>query len=109
MRSYVVYILANQTRRLYIGITSNLLKRMHQHRTGRYDSYSRELRITRLVYFESTMSVTAAIVREKQLKRWPRARKLRLIELANSGWRDLCRDWFPDASSNLDYGAPGEG
>jgi putative endonuclease len=107
MRSYFVYILANRSRRLYIGVTSNLLVRLHQHRSGQYRCFTRDFRITFLVYFEQTANVAAAIAREKQLKRWPRWRKLRLIEQGNSGWRDLGADWFAEPGMPFDHTAPG--
>jgi putative endonuclease len=89
VRTYYVYILASHSRRVYVGATSDLRKRLWQHKTGVHPGHSRQYHITKLVYFEQTTDVRAALAREKQLKRWPRERKVRLIESANLGWFDL--------------------
>ncbi len=94
MRQYYVYILASQSRRLYIGVTRDLRRRVWQHKTGTIPGFSRQYRVTSLIHFETTSDVHAAIAREKQLKRWPRRRKVRLIERQNPGWLDLSVDWF---------------
>ena len=94
MRDYFVYIMANETRCLYTGITSDLTGRVWKHKTGAYDGFTKRYRVVKLVYFEQTSDVYAAITREKQLKRWPRRRKERLIEKTNTGWLDLARDWY---------------
>ena len=89
-RDYFIYILASESRELYVGVTNNLERRVAEHRSG-YDpgSYSVRHGMTRLVYFEMTTDVSAAIRREKRLKRLSRMRKLRLIEKMNPDWRDL--------------------
>jgi len=94
MREYFVYIMASRARRLYTGVTNDLLRRVWQHKTGAVDGFTRRYRTTQLVHFEQTSDVHCAIAREKQLKRWPRSRKLRLIEEHNAGWRDLAADWY---------------
>jgi putative endonuclease len=93
MRSYYVYILSSHSRCIYIGVTNDLTRRVAQHRQGRLPGFTREYRVTRLVYFEELRDVIAAITREKQLKRWPRWRKERLIEDGNAGWDDLAAGW----------------
>lgn len=90
---YHVYILANRTRRLYVGVTGNLRRRLWQHRTGQLAGFTRRYNVTTLVYVESYRDVARAIAREKQLKRWPRRRKERLIEMGNPGWEDLATAW----------------
>jgi putative endonuclease len=102
MRLYSVYILASLSRRLYIGITNNLQRRVLQHRAHRADAFTARYRITRLVYFEQTADVAAAIAREKQLKGWRRARKVALIESVNAGWLDLAPSVIPSAARDLD-------
>ncbi|HKG93738.1 MAG TPA: GIY-YIG nuclease family protein [Gemmatimonadaceae bacterium] len=93
-RQYYVYIMSNHSRRLYIGITRDLHRRVEQHRAGTFaQSFTKRYRITQLVYFEVTGDVHAAIAREKQLKGWTREKKLQLIEAVNSGWLDLAADW----------------
>ena len=88
-RSYFVYILASHSRTLYIGVTRNLAHRLHQHRYGSVPGFSSRYRTSRLVYFEDTESIHAAIAREKELKGWRREKKIRLIESVNAGWLDL--------------------
>jgi putative endonuclease len=89
-RTFFVYILASDTRELYIGVTNDLTRRVAEHRGGlNPDSYSSRHRTSQLVYFEMTSDVLSAIRREKRLKRLSRQRKLRLIEKLNPGWRDL--------------------
>ena len=99
-RSYYVYILASRQRRLYIGVTSDLLGRLHHHRTNSAPHFTRRYNITRLVYVETTSDVRAAIAREKQLKGWLRSRKVALIENVNPRWADLSETWTaPERSS----------
>jgi len=89
-RTFFVYILASESRELYVGITSNMERRSAQHRIS-WDphSYSSRHETTRLVCYQMTADVTSAIRREKRLKRLSRMRKVRLIERANPGWREL--------------------
>ena len=90
MRTYHVYILASDSRWLYVGITNDLFKRVAQHRSGiDPQSYTTRYGISRLVYCESTQDVLAAIQREKQIKSWTRRRRLELIEQMNPDWVDL--------------------
>ena len=89
-RDYFVYILASESRELYIGVTNSLKRRICEHRSGQDpNSYSVRHETTRLVYFEMTRDVLSAIAREKRLKRLSRKRKLRMIDRLNPGWRDL--------------------
>ena len=101
MSAYYVYLMASHSRCLYVGVTNDLLRRVWQHKTGAVPGYTRRYRVTRLVYFEQTNNPYAAITREKQLKRWPRSRKIRLIEAQNSGWLDLAPSCHPAAASPL--------
>jgi predicted GIY-YIG superfamily endonuclease len=87
---YWVYIMASRTRVLYIGVTSDLAKRVAQHRLGVRKGFSVRYRIQRLVWCERTGSIRDAIDREKQLKRWNRGKKIALIESVNPAWDDLC-------------------
>jgi len=89
-----VYILASSFQRLYIGITTELEVRVRQHKNGVYpDSFTSRYKIDKLVYFECYALVSQAIAREKQLKRWSRIKKLRLIVAKNPEWRDLSDEW----------------
>ena len=89
-RQPCVYILASQPRgTLYIGVTSNLIGRLWQHREGVTGGFTTRYKVHQLVHFERFDEMTFAIAREKQLKRWHRQWKLNLIEAANPDWRDL--------------------
>ena len=95
MREYrfYVYIMASRSLTLYIGFTSNLEVRVEQHRCGTYEGFSKSYKCHRLVYFEQFQEATVAIAREKQLKRWSRAKKIALIKRVNPAWADLSEDW----------------
>jgi putative endonuclease len=85
-----VYILASRYNgALYVGVTSDLLGRMIQHREGTFEGHTKKYGIIRLVYFEVGESMEGAIAREKQLKRWRRDWKRNLIERQNPAWNDL--------------------
>jgi len=89
-RTYFVYILASDSRELYVGVTNDVRRRVAQHRSSLDpDSYTTRHGTTRLVYCEWTHDVTAAIRREQQIKGWTRSKKLELIDQANPTWRDL--------------------
>ena len=92
-KQYYVYILTNRSGTLYTGITNNLERRTAEHKRGTGSAFTRKYRITRLVYFEATDDVNAAIAREKQIKGWLRAKKIALIEAENPSWRDLSEGW----------------
>jgi putative endonuclease len=96
MRSYHVYILSSLSRCIYIGITNDLLRRVAEHKRGVIPGFTKKYHVTRLVHYEEYESVTNAITREKQLKRWPRVRKDRLIERDNLAWDDLASSWRLD-------------
>ena len=85
-----VYIVANMKRGImYIGVTSNLVGRAWQHKSGVIDGFSKKYRTRRLVYFEAFDEISDAIAREKELKKWRRPWKIELIEKDNPGWDDL--------------------
>jgi len=88
--SHWVYILASQRNgTLYVGVTRDLAKRMHEHRQGTTGGFTKRHRVHRLVFAERHDSAVAAIQREKNLKHWPRQWKLELIERDNPQWNDL--------------------
>jgi putative endonuclease len=93
-REYFVYILANKMRRLYVGVTNDLERRVWQHRTKAVHGFTSRYNIDCLVWYESTNQVIDAIAREKEVKAWRREKKTRLIESENPGWVDLARDWL---------------
>jgi putative endonuclease len=93
-RQSVVYILASPNgRALYIGVTTDMGRRLEEHRRGLSEHTSR-YNITKLVYFESHETAPHAIEREKQLKKWRREKKILLIESANPEWLDLSNEVF---------------
>ena len=88
-----VYICASRSRTLHIGVTGHLLRRIAQHRSGT-SAFTARYHVNRLVYVEEAPDMRSAIEREKQLKRWSRAKKIRLIERDNPEWTDLAQGWF---------------
>lgn len=93
-RTFYVYILASDTRDLFVGITNNLAGRINEHRHG-LDPYRRVFRHAgaHLVHVEAAGAARDAMLREKQLKGWTRRRKIRLIEQTNPAWEDLAAHW----------------
>ena len=91
--NYRVYFLASRSRVLYVGMTNNLERRVYEHQHDLIDGFSKQYRCHRLVYFEAFDDVHKAIDREKQLKRWNRAKKIWLIERVNPTWEDLSAEW----------------
>ena len=91
---YYVYILANISRRLYVGMTNTLERRIYEHKQKLLPGFTSKYNITRLVYVETTAQVAAAIAREKQIKGWLRRNKVALIDSQNSTWEDVSAEWF---------------
>jgi putative endonuclease len=92
MRAFYVYILASMKRgTLYVGVTSDIARRVWEHRQGQAGSFTRRYGVHRLVHVELHATAIDAITREKTLKRWPRAWKFALIERDNPEWYDLYR------------------
>ena len=91
---YYVYIMASNTNySVYIGVTNDLIRRVYEHKThADPGSFTSQYHIEKLVYFEQTTDVYAALEREKQLKGWRRSKKNALIEALNPQWRDLYSD-----------------
>lgn len=86
---YVYIVVSKMYGTLYIGVTSELIRRIWEHKQGLVDGFTKRYRVDRLVYFEETSDIESAIRREKQLKKWERLWKLRLIEKRNPDWIDL--------------------
>ena len=90
MKQPAVYILTSKYNgTLYIGVTSDLIKRIWEHKNDFVEGFSKKYKVHQLVYFEMHDDMISAISREKQLKKWNRAWKIRLIEELNPMWRDL--------------------
>lgn len=99
MKHFYVYIMTNHTRRIYTGVTNDLRRRVHEHKSGQVRGFTSKYQINQLIYFEETNNIESAISREKQIKSWARKRKIDLIESANPGWAELSLDSEPEDSS----------
>jgi putative endonuclease len=89
VKTYYVYIVASASRVLYIGVTNNIKRRVEEHRQKSVPGFAAKYNTGELVHVEPFGSMRAAIAREKQLKRWIRAKKIALIESQNPHWKDL--------------------
>jgi len=98
-KTYFAYIMSNKSRRLYVGTTSELQVRVFKHKNGWYEgSFTARYCFDMLVYFEAFSHPSEAIEREKEIKRWRREKKLRLILAANPDWADLSAEWNENES-----------
>jgi putative endonuclease len=93
-KTYYVYVMTNQSRTLYTGVTNNIQRRVWEHKSGEIEGFTHRYRIEVLIYLEVFGDIHAAIAREKQIKRWRREKKLRLIALENPNWYDLSDGWY---------------
>jgi putative endonuclease len=91
---YYVYLITNQTKTLYTGVTNDLLRRIYEHKLKSVPGFTAKYNITKLVYYETTTDIYSAIAREKQIKGWLRIKKINLIESSNPEWLDLAMDWY---------------
>ena len=93
MKQYYVYVLASKKNgTLYIGLTSNLLKRVFEHKNGQVEGFTQKYNVHNLVYYEKYGDIYSAIAREKRMKKWKRQWKIQLIEKVNPDWKDLYCD-----------------
>ena len=93
MAVYYVYIMASKTGTLYVGSTGGLEHRVKQHKKKEVEGFAKKYDVDRLIYFEEVEDKSAAIRRERQIKAWSRAKKVKLIDSINRDWEDLSRDW----------------
>ncbi len=94
-KSYYVYLLTNWNDKvMYIGITNDLMRRVYEYKHKLIKGFTEKYNVHKLVYFEETTDVTAAIAREKKIKKWRREKKNRLVETQNPKWQDLSEGWF---------------
>ena len=100
-KQYYIYLLSNKSRTLYVGVTSNLEKRLYEHKNKLCPGFTSKYSIDRLVYFEVCGRAEAAIAREKQIKAWSREKKIALIEENNRVWSDLSECWEQKADFSL--------
>jgi len=90
VKSYYVYILTNWNNKvMYVGITNNLIRRVHEHKNKLVKGFTEKYNVNKLVYFEETRDVIAAITREKEIKKWRREKKDQLVNRMNPTWKDL--------------------
>lgn len=95
MKQSHIYIITNKNNTvLYTGVTSNLVKRMYQHKAKNYKGFASKYNCEKLVYFDGFDSIDEAILREKQIKKYKRVKKLALINKENSQWKDLSDGWL---------------
>jgi putative endonuclease len=90
-KSYHVYLLTNRSGTLYTGLTSDLERRVYEHKHKLVDGFTKKYNVGILVYYEATDDIRAAIGREKQIKAWRRSKRIALIESMNPQWQDLSR------------------
>lgn len=89
-KTYYVYLLTNWNDTvMYVGMTNNLDRRVHEHKNKLVEGFTKKYNVSKLVYFETTNDVMAAIEREKQIKKWRREKKNQLVIRMNPEWRDL--------------------
>jgi putative endonuclease len=88
-QSYVYMLSSKRNGTLYVGVTSDLIKRIYEHKQNLIDGFTKQFQVHMLVYYEIHHDILEAIKREKQIKKWNRQWKLRLIEEMNPGWKDL--------------------
>jgi len=93
-RCFYVYIMSSVSGTLYIGMTSDLKRRVWEHKEHIIDGFTDKYNVDRLLYFERFQNAETAIKREKQLKGWRREKKIKLIDSSNCRWDDLADGWF---------------
>ncbi len=92
-KNYYVYLITNWNNKvLYVGVTNNLLRRIYEHKNKLLNGFTEKYNVNKLVYFEQTNDVLAAITREKEIKKWRREKKNRLVSTTNPEWKYLSED-----------------
>ena len=94
MKTYYIYIMASQSGTLYVGMTNDIKKRVYQHKNHLITGFTDKYNIDRLLYFETTSDSVSAILREKQIKKYRREKKVALVDSQNPAWQDLSKDWY---------------
>ena len=88
--NYYIYILSNKNNNVvYVGLTNDLIRRIYEHKNKLVEGFTKKYNVDKLVYYEYTNSIEAAIRREKEIKKWRREKKNKLIESMNPEWKDL--------------------
>ena len=92
--TYYVYLLTNWNNKvIYLGVTNNLGRRLYEHKNKLVKGFTEKYNVNKLVYFEETQDVTAAIAKEKKIKKWRREKKNQLVNRMNPNWKDLNSGW----------------
>ena len=95
MKTYYIYILASRKNgTLYIGVTNNIAKRIHQHKSKASEGFTKRYNVHQLVWYDQSNDIHEVLQREKQMKKWKRQWKINLIEEQNPNWRDLSEDFI---------------
>jgi putative endonuclease len=97
MKEYFVYIMANEARTIYVGVTNSLERRVYQHKNKLVEGFTSMYGLHKLVYYAATNAVREAIAWEKRIKGWTRAKKVALIEETNPHWDDLSAGWYSES------------
>ena len=93
-KTYYVYLITNWNNKvLYTGVTSNLERRIYEHKNKLIKGFTHKYNVSKLVYFEQATDIDSAITREKEIKKWRREKKNRLVESTNKNWEDLTEQW----------------
>jgi putative endonuclease len=92
--TYYVYLLTNWNNKvMYLGVTNDLERRLYKHKNKLVKGFTERYNVNKLVYFEETRDITAAIAREKEIKKWRREKKDQLVNRMNPNWKDLISGW----------------
>lgn len=92
---FFIYILTNWNNKvIYTGVTNNLVRRIYEHRNKVIDGFTKKYNLSKLVYFEQTHDIISAINREKEINKWRREKKNKLVESMNPSWKDLANELF---------------
>ncbi len=102
MKKYYVYIMNSPTGTLYTGMTSNLKRRVYEHKQKLREGFTKKYNVTRLAYYEETSDVQTALAREKEIKKWRRSKKIALIKTINPRWQDLSAGWYDEVTQDLE-------
>jgi putative endonuclease len=94
MKTFYVYIMSSESGTLYVGMTSDIKRRVYEHRNHLIPGFTDKYNIDKLLYFESISDAASAINSEKQIKTWRREKKVSLIDSINAAWNDLSTDWY---------------
>ncbi len=95
-KRYYVYLLTNWNNKvMYVGVTNNIERRIYEHQNKLVKGFTEKYNVNKLVYFEETEDVNSAITREKEIKKWRREKKDRLVNQVNPTWKDLSKDFSP--------------